>query len=308
MRGAEPFSTFNSRVAAYKECPDSLAVDRLSAGEVADLDISVTDNNGCLLDFKKALEEERAIPSVYDERGCLTPPLPPDDELPRRWWGEYTAKPAYWTNANLVRLPLTVVDAEKGKFRAKVRQTDIAPGVYIAEASFYAPGRQLRLRERRWLEVEPTLRFVNNGPLTEQEVRLALRDYACYNTFLRREESSPTEIMFAVRRPVDLWNEIPPFVSPHTVATFPYRETWLQAAVGFLLRAHAHHRRRNEMTVNSSTIQMKDNDKAEQYDQAGGMALKEYVEWVRMTKVALNMHLGFGRLGSRYGSLAGGRR
>jgi hypothetical protein len=291
-----------SRVAAYKSCPDLLRVDRLSAGEVSDLDIAVTDNNGCLLDMT-SVDGGAGDPAYYDEEGNLVPPLPADGALPQHWWGEYVARPAYWTDHGLLRFPLAVIDAGAGKFRLRVRRRNIPPGVYIAEASFYAPGRVLRLRERRWLEVEPTLRFLNKGPITEQEVRLALRDYECFNEFLKREESTPNEIMFAIRRPVDIWNETPPFIVPHTVTTFPYRENWLQAAIGFLLRSHAAHRRRNELTVSSDTIQMRDNDKHDIYEQSGERMVGEYREWVRTAKVTINVNMGFGQLHSPYSSL-----
>jgi hypothetical protein len=285
-------------------------VDRASAGEVAELAIDVTDNNGCLADFSVlGTDGEGGVAApAYDDEGNLIPPLPEEGALPRHWWGEYVAKPAYWTNMHMLRFPLRLVDAAKGKFSLKITRRDIVPGIYVAEASIYSPGRTLRIRERRWLEIAPTLRYINNGPLTEQEVRLAMRDFACFNTFLQKEESEPEEVMFAIRRPVDLWNSTPPLgVAVHTVSTFPYREPWLQAAVGYLLRAHGVHRMRNELTVNSSTIQMKDNDKYSDYFSMGQRLLEEYLQFVRETKRAVNVTLGFGSLGSRYGLLAHGK-
>jgi hypothetical protein len=276
---------------------------RLDAG--ADGDIDVTDNNGCLLDMSAA---DGGGGGHYDGDGNLIPGLPDEASLPKFWWGEYVARPAYWTDRGLLRLPLAVLDASRGKFRLRVRRRDIAPGMYAAEASFFAPGRQLRLRERRWLEVEPTLRFLNSGPVTEQEVRLAMRDYACFNTFLQREESVPAEIAFAVRRPIDAWNETPPFVCPHTPATFPYRERWLRAAVGFLMQSQALSRLRNEMAISSDTVQMRDNANYDAYDRIGARAVAEYQEWVSAAKVAINVSQGFGSLLSPYGALAGGRR
>ncbi len=294
---------------SYKECPDLVKVDRISAGESTDLAITVTDNNGCLADFTTlgGDGEGGAAEPQYDEGGNLIPPLPAEETLPQFWWGEYVAKPTYRDCRRALRLPLDIIDTAKGQFRVRIRDRKIPPGVYLAEASFYAPGRVLRLRERRWLEVEPTLAFSNHGPVTEQEVRMALRDYACFNTFLQTEESFPSEIMFAIRRPVDLWNELPPIgVAQHTVTTFPYRESWLEATVGFLLRSHAAHRRRNELTISNSTIQMRDNDKHEDYEQLGHQRIAEFKEWARETKRAINMYNGFGVLGSRYGRLYGG--
>lgn len=303
-------SPITTRGMSYKECPDLVKVDRISAGESTDLDVTVTDNNGCLADFTVLGSDGEGTPAEpqYDEEGNLIPALPAETSLPQFWWGEYVAKPAYRCERHALRLPLDIIDTSKGQFRVRIRDRKIPPGVYIAEASFYAPGRVLKLRERRWLEVEPTLLFPNHGPVTEQEVRMALRDYACFNTFLQTEESYPSEIMFAIRRPVDLWNEMPPAgVAYHTVTSFPYRENWLEATIGYLLRSHAAHRRRNELTISNSTIQMRDNDKHETYEQLGAQRIGEYKEWVREAKRAINVQLGFGTLGSRYGRLYGGR-
>ena len=296
-------SLLGSDQLSYKACPTATNIDRISAGEVAEIDITVTDNNGCLADFTVLGADGEGNPPApeYDD-GELVDPPPPESYIPESWQAEYVAKPAYWTDAHLIRLPLTVIDSSQGKFRLKVTRRDIVPGVYIAEASFYAPGRVLRLRERRWLEAAPTLHCVNHGPITEQEVRLAMRDFACYNTLLQREESSPEEIMFAIRRPIDMWNSLPPIgVAIHTVIDFPYREEWLRAAVGFLLKSHAIHRLRNEMTVSNPTLQIKDNDRFDSYGELGERYVSEYRQWALEAKRAVNMLAGFGSLGSPYG-------
>ncbi len=151
--------------------------------------------------------------------------------------------------------------------------------------------------------VEPPAMFMlsGQGPLTIPEVRLALLDmdnqvggnYAFAN-LLDNVEFQDVEIIFAMRRIIDLWNETPPPVFQATAGSFPYRYHWLEATCGQLLIMGAARYRRNRLAYQAGGIAIDDQSKADEYESTGQNKMKAFMEWMRNEKYRINMGLAWG--------------
>lgn len=291
-----------------KVCPDIIQVDTGTAGENVDTEVTVVDNNGCAADLSK-------IPGYTDPDTIPPDPLPeppdppwvppPEDKtkLPGGLGAYYVAKPAYDTDFAKIEVPMEAIDASKGKFRLKFYKRNLKPGMYLAEVQIRDSKGTLYIRDRRFLELLPTVGYVNHGPITVQEVRLYMRDFGCLNTLTKHEESSPAEIANAIRGAVDRWNMIRPVgVAYYNVANFPHplRGGWMEGVICLLLDSHGIWRRRNSMQIQNSTISFTDNDNWQSYLQDGIMRKQKWEQWVHETKVAINRGMGYGYLASAY--------
>lgn len=136
------------------------------------------------------------------------------------------------------------------------------------------------------------------GILTVPEVRMHLRDTdPQLNTLLDEYEFTEVEIMNALRKPVDLWNEALPPVAPFTTATFPFRYNWLEATCGFLLRTAAHRLRRNILQYSAGGISINDEPNYQLYESQATRLLDDYKQWVSDKKTSINLSLGFSSVG-----------
>lgn len=160
-----------------------------------------------------------------------------------------------------------------------------------------------------WLYVKRSLTSLEDGnrPITIPEIRMALRDTSpSYNSLLEDLEFSDEEIVYAITRPVEEWNETPPLLDTYTTGTFPFREFWRKATIGYLLKTAAYHYQRNYVPYNAGGISFDDKNKAPQYFQSGEQALQEWRAFILAKKREINMGLAFGTMGSR--SFYGGAR
>jgi len=126
---------------------------------------------------------------------------------------------------------------------------------------------------------------------TIAELRMLLRDRcADDNALLQSLEFGDDEIILALRRPVDYWNGIAPSARLRkTVANFPYRYQWMDAAVGELLRMAAHGLSRNRLAVQGSGFTADDKSRAELYLQLGTGMIEDYKVWAVNTLKNLNI-------------------
>ena len=155
-------------------------------------------------------------------------------------------------------------------------------------------------RTRCYVEVAPNLSNPHfwkgaGGLLTIGEIRLGIRDKCREDNFLLDNvEFSDTEIAWAIRRPIEYWNETPPPLRPLYDATnFPYRYHWLNGVVGELLLMSAMHYERNRLRYSAAGLSVDDKDKAGYYDKAGQKLIDEYREWVERKKYSINVGLAF---------------
>lgn len=151
--------------------------------------------------------------------------------------------------------------------------------------------------------IEPPVMFMlsGQGPLTIPEVRLALLDldnqvgtnYA-FSNLLDNVEFQDLEIVFAMRRIIDLWNETPPPVLQVTSGNFPYRYHWLEGTCAQLLIMGAARYRRNRLAYQAGGIAIDDQSKAEEYETTGQKKMMEFKEWMKNEKYRINMGMAWG--------------
>ena len=251
-------------------CPSEFGVDRAKMGEPKTLDITITDRTGC--------------------------PIP----LNSNWTVSYITREMYVSQV-LTQTAGTFVDADAGEVTVTLPAFR-HPGIYLAEIVIYDEDGNREVSMFRYLDVMPTLAYTSNGAPSIPEMRLIIRDDCPENnTLLDDFEFSDLEIVHALRRPIDLWNETPPDIQRYTPQSFPYREHWMICTVGFLLRMAAHLYRRNNFTYNAGGQSVNDKDKAPEYEMIANARISEYKEWMKNKKIELNLNLGYGSFGSAYG-------
>lgn len=214
-----------------------------------------------------------------------------------------------------------VVDVDEGTVSFSVPCADLTrSGLFLGELVVFIPDEEggssssveeaatgycatdVRYRLPCYVEVAPNL--ANNsqwascaGPLTIAEIRLAIRDKCVEDNFLLDNvEFSDTEIAWAIRRPVEYWNEQPPPLRPcYTPANFPYRYNWTIGVIGELLRIAGPHYERNRLRYSAGGLSVDDKDKANFYTNLGNSYIQEYREWVQRKKYSINVGQAFGR-------------
>lgn len=286
-----------------KSCAANFDVDTITMLSYAPLCMQVKSNNGCPLDLT-ALDVECDEDTSSSSSAAATPSSS-GEPLPDGWCAIYRAKDMFTRHELAIEREMTVIDAETGQLKVTLQQTDAlmqSPGVLLAEIAIYDDQSRLRLVDPRYLEIRPNLTYQSFGPITVPEVRMALWDFCpAANTLLDDYEFSDEQILHAIRRPLDLWNETPPDIARATPSNFAYREHWLQATAGFLLTTAAHLFRRNNLTYSAGGNSVADQDKFNQYDNVGRQAIADYKAWILHKKYELNLARGFGTLGSGYG-------
>lgn len=86
----------------------------------------------------------------------------------------------------------------------------------------------------------------NSGMLTEQDIRIFLRDRdPALNRLLDNFEFKPEEIRSAMTFAVDMWNDTPPLIRNYDIGNFPFRYGFLMGTVAQLLQMVTNSRRRN---------------------------------------------------------------
>lgn len=231
---------------------------------------------------------------------------------------QFVAKEVPFTTEYYINQAATVTDGTAGLVSitltpAQLQYAGIWPASLITcstAATATTPGEIIE-EFSCWLYVKRSLTSLieGNRPITIPEIRMALRDTSpSYNTLLEDLEFSDEEIVYAMMRPVEEWNEGTPQLEQftYTPGTFPFREHWRKATMGILLRSAAHHYRRNYVPYNAGGVSFDDKNKADQYFQDGERLAQEWKEFMMAKKRELNMSLCFGVLGSR--SFYGGAR
>ena len=130
--------------------------------------------------------------------------------------------------------------------------------------------------------------------LTDLDVRIWLRDNDPEaNKLLDDYEFSPEEIRTAMTLTVDHWNDQPPYIKSYDYDKFPYRSKLLQGTAANLLFMAAHRFRRDSLQYSAGGLTIQDQEKYQQYDNAGNGLWQQYHEWVMWNKRSLNAEQGF---------------
>ena len=127
-------------------------------------------------------------------------------------------------------------------------------------------------------------------PITIADVRMALLDYSPeYNILLNDLEFSDLQIIAAIKRPVNEWNETPPDIRRYTYSNFPWREFWLKGTCSYLLEMAAHRYNRNAMPHNASGLTMDVMNKGNVYYSTAMALRQEWKAFIMSKKTELNM-------------------
>lgn len=132
------------------------------------------------------------------------------------------------------------------------------------------------------------------------EIRMHLRDTGVENSLLQDVEYDDEEIMHAIIRPVQYWNEVPPPIDVYKCRTFPFRYFWLEAICGELMRTAAHHYMRNNLSVDHGGVKGNFKNKYQEYLAYSAEYTQRWQQFVEVKKIEINAGLGFASLGSPY--------
>ena len=218
----------------------------------------------------------------------------------------YIARSSFGSEVADLAEPCSVVDADKGivKFALQADQLP-TPGIYLAGYNIVNTDGLLLHQVPRYLQITPDISqgLTIDRPLTIAEIRLALRDYPTSNTLLDEVEFSDEEIIWALTRPVDIWNSTPPDIGTYTYNNFPWRGAYMDGAVGELLSIAAHHYMRNELPYQSAGLSVNDKAKAANYLQLSENLKAKFVAFVERKKYEINVATGTRFMGGPYGNL-----
>jgi hypothetical protein len=290
-------------------------------------DICVEDKRICpnelpTLRFQQQTCGEATL-NLKDHDGC---PYPLDAAIHEVC---FIAKDRYASQEFLINTPVEILNGEEGQVRLTVTEEQTHdPGLWLGEfivtqiaeptsdassssspmSSSSAPFEpKVIKRFPCYLESEQNLEHMDASVcgISIAEVRLALRDRCAADNFLLDNvQFTDTEIAWAIRRPVDQWNETPPPLNPiYTPRTFPYRYHWIDAIAAELLVMASHNEERNRLPYTAANLSVDDRDTAQFYLAAARSHRDRWHTWMLRQKKALNMALAYGRTDLRsYGN------
>lgn len=172
-------------------------------------------------------------------------------------------------------------------------------GVFYAEFRCSDKDGHDRQNYRSWLCIRKGTKGSNeHGPrtVTCMDVRLAIMDMsASANELLGDLEFSDAQILHAVQRCIDQWEEMPPDLTVHYNATnFPWPESLVTGVVGVLLMEKAYQFMRNKMNYSAGGFTLDQNDKGGTYIQLAQAATMEWKNFINTRKGSLNAEEAFG--------------
>lgn len=181
------------------------------------------------------------------------------------------------------------------------------PGIYQEEWGVYEAG-YLIFSSKCFLFVNRGLfssasnqNQLETGPPTLDEIRLSMRDHVTENQLLQNYEFDAAEIVQAIVRPLQYWNELPPPIQPlATTITFPFRELWLQGIQAYLLETAAHHYRRNHLPYSAGGVSVDDRQKDNPYTQAHMRLRAQFEKACQTKKIEINIGLFSEHVSSPY--------
>lgn len=276
--------------AYYREqCNASTPIIRLSQNQSATIELVIRDEDGNPLDLESLAPTPQSSSSGN-----------PIDATVR-----LAAKPTFSSSTVQFNIVGTILSSTNGSVSFELTETETNNvGLFVAGVGVYY-GSTLVHQQMLYIELMANV-FSDtsvNGPITIPEVRLDIMDVCPAANYLIDElEFTDVEIMHAMRKAVDFFNETPPPLGDYTYQNFPYRAHWLKGTVGFLLQMIAHRYRRNALAYSAGGVSVSDQEKWREYDQVGKTLEVEYKDWVTKAKVTLNIRRGYGRIGpSPYG-------
>lgn len=209
----------------------------------------------------------------------------------------------------------TARDVAAGTVRATLEAeiTAIA-GIYEMVWAIVNSDGQTLLIDRSLLSVERSLFTPNTlalrknlGPPSLQELRMLMMDSSRNeNLLLDDVEFGNEQLLLAITKPVEYWNEQPPNLKRrYTTRDFPLRNAWVNGILGQLYIMAAAHYRRNLLKHSAAGTAINDKDKEREYRAEGLRLWQEYQQFVSLKKVELNLYKFAGGNSSEYALRSG---
>lgn len=299
VRGSDDMP-YDEILLTASKCMAAGRVIRVNQRQRVNLQLQVTDVNGVPLDLSLPGEVEPAEEGSSEGSSEGPPPACPVVFVAKEAWRArlpYIAVWAYVSDAvnGRVEVPLSRDYLEKaGLFYAQL----VALTEDLTAASAVT---------NYWLEVAPSLAVRTKGPLTIAEIRMELRDVCGEeNMLLGDVEFKDEEIVHAISKPIEEFNESLVPATNFTAVTFPFRFNWRRAAVGYLLQTAAWHYERNNLKYSAGDVSIADKDKFAVYNREAVRLLAEWRDFIGHKKVEMNAKRAWGysrsplARGSRY--------
>jgi hypothetical protein len=122
------------------------------------------------------------------------------------------------------------------------------------------------------------------------------------NPLLRDVEFSDDQIVQAMIRPIQFFNEAPPPLSRRFDSrNFPWKTAWLDAAAGYLYQYAAAYYRRNRLAVVGGGKTLDALNREAEYLRMSKEHLDRWQFFVTQKKMEINMRACIGVVGSDYG-------
>lgn len=134
------------------------------------------------------------------------------------------------------------------------------------------------------------------GPPTLGEIRTHLRDRPGENDLLADVEFDDLEILTAVVRPVEEFNETPPTLCRYNCTNFPWRFAWRQGIVAELMRTAAHHYLRNKLQASSQGLSVDEKNKNDEYLRFSQLYREEWRRFLAHKKAEINSRQFYGSI------------
>ena len=203
------------------------------------------------------------------------------------------------------------VDAEAGVVSVVPPKTLMArSGIFEMNWGITDADDQLVVTSRGLLSVERSLfagnLFNNDGPPTIQEIRMLLMDSSpSENLLLDDLEFSDEQIMLAIAKPIETWNETPPPLRKLNTRTFPWRGAWRDGILAELYLMASAHYRRNRLQTSAAGVDSDTKNKEREYVGASQLYADKFTTWLRDKKASINMKLFNGQAVSDYSRRTG---
>lgn len=292
-------------------CTADTPVIRMSVGEQRSIDVIIHDEQGNPIDmtqfaepfpnnvFTRQICETRLSSSSTCNLQSLS-----SSQVDWKLESKLSASNTLGSPNNNFIITGVITDAANGAVRFEFTPTTTQKvGLMVASVGVFWRGI-LRYQQMLYLEFMPNNFTLGvTSVLTVPEVRMDLMDMCPDANYLIDElEFTDAEIIHAMRKAVDMFNEAQPPIGGYTYAAFPFRANWLKGSVAYLLQMIANRYRRNWLKYQAGGVTVGDQERFREYEATGKQLEVEYLEWVERKKVSINITMGYRSVGpSPYG-------
>lgn len=276
-------------------------------GVVATLEHIFRDNQGNPIDLTTAFTDN---PISESAEGAVSESNEPAEATVIAKFREYTGLLCQPRDTLVVEG--TIVDPANGVIRARIPEAVYAQSGLYTVGFGYVRDSQLKFVQQTILSVERSLFGYGTpaGPHTSgcptiNEVRMHLADSdPAENSLLDAVEFDDEQILLALVKPIEQFNEYPPTLTvQYNTTNFPWRSNWLDATCGYLYQFAAAFYRRNRLQITGGGKTLDDRNKEPEYLRIAQQHLATWKDFMLAKKIFLNARECVGSVGSLYGTM-----